>query len=88
MTIGVNVHTKDVVEFRTEGYATTNAYAPQPYPVFKIAYRDANGIGEQDITFFPTREQLVEMKKGIDKALRALHHLDKLEKEKAEAEEI
>lgn len=75
MAMSICFHTKGYVEFNAEAYVTSNVYSGV-YPVIKIEGRVVDGVGKNEVTFFPTFEQAKIMHKALTVLMKEMREKD------------
>lgn len=79
MSVSVSMHTKKDKEFKVEAYLTSGAYESN-YAVVSIKSREEQYGSQDDVTIFPSYEQVKIMHKELSKLMRKIREVEKQQK--------
>lgn len=87
MSMSVNLHTKGNEIFDVQGYITTGTYE-KDYVVIKIETREVKNGSTEDITIFPSYDQVKQMHKELSKLMRHIKAIEKANETEKALEEL
>lgn len=85
MSISVSVHTKRNEKFEVEAYLTSGVYEKN-YVVVKVDSRSEDGF--DNVTIFPSYEQVKEMHKQLSKLMKEIATIEKRTKNEQTTREL